>query len=185
MEFLTGLLFCCSVSFDGFTIGCSYGLRNFKSSFYTNIIIGLVSAGFTALALFCGKLLLLFVSADLGTYLGSILLFILGIYTIICGIFAKKSKENVDFSRKLNFKESLFLAVAVSIDAFSAGLGYGVSGNSSFLIPIGVGICHSVFLSTGIVLSRKAVNHFFFSKKFLSVLSGIIIIGVALSRLFL
>ena len=185
MEFLTGLLFCCSVSFDGFTIGCSYGLRNFRASFYTNIIIGLVSAFFTALALFCGKLLLLFVSPDFGTYLGFVLLFLLGVYTIICGFFAKNTKENVDFSRKINLKESFFMAVAVSIDAFSASLGYGVSGNISLLIPIGVGFCHSLFLSIGVVLSRKAVNHFIFSKKFLSFLSGIIIIGVALSRLFL
>lgn len=185
MELLTGVLFCCSVSFDGFTIGCSYGLRNFKSSFYTNIVIFLVSAAFTALALFCGKLILLFVSQDLGTYLGTGFLLLLGIYTIINGYSAKQSEECIDACRKINFKESLFMAIAVSIDAFSAGLGYGMTGHSSMMIPIGVGFFHALFLSIGIVISRKTINNFCFSKRFLSVLSGIIIIAVGLSRLFL
>lgn len=185
MELFTSLLFCCSVSFDGFTIGCSYGLRNFKTSFYTNIIIGLISAGFTALSLFCGKLILLFVSPDLGIYLGCGFLFLLGVYTVISGFKDNRSEDCYDICRKITLKESFFMAVAVSVDAFSAGLGYAVSGNTSFLIPIGVGFFHSLFLSIGIVLSRKTINHFCFSKRFLSLLSGIIIIAVALSRLFL
>lgn len=185
MEFLTGLLFCCSVSFDGFTIGCSYGLRNFRSSFYTNIIIGLISAGFTALALFCGKIILLFVPASIGTYLGAGFLFVLGLYTIFCGIFKNSGEPCHDAGRKINIKESIFLSVAVSIDAFSAGLGYAISGHSSMWLPIGVGICHSLFLSLGIIISRKTINNFCFSKRFLSILSGIIIIIVAISRLFL
>lgn len=185
LELLTGILFCCSVSFDGFTIGCSYGLRNFKSSFYTNVIMALVSAAFTALALFCGKLILLFVSPDLGTYLGTGFLLLLGIYTIASGFSAKEAKNCVQLSRKINFKESLFMAIAVSIDAFSAGIGYGVSGHSSMLIPLGVGFFHALFLSLGIVISRKTINNFCFSKRFLSLLSGIIIIAVGLSRLFL
>lgn len=185
MELLTGLLFCCSVSFDGFTIGCSYGLRNFKVNIYTNIIIALVSAGFTALALFCGRVILLFVPASTGTYIGTIFLFILGIYAIINGIFKNQSSEELDICRALNIKESFFMAVAVSIDAFSAGLGYAMTGHTSPLIPVGVGIFHSLFLTIGMGISRKAVHSLCFSEKFLSLLSGLIIIAVGLSRLFL
>jgi putative Mn2+ efflux pump MntP len=185
LEILAGILFCCSVSFDAFTIGCSYGLRNFKSSFSTNIIITVVSATFTALALFCGKLILLFVPAQTGLYLGAGFLMLLGLYTIISGLFSKKPMELNSFCRKISLKESLFMAVALSIDAFSAGIGYGISGHISIFIPIGVGLTHSIFLSLGIVISRKTISNLCFSKKILSLLSGIIIIIVGLSRLFL
>lgn len=185
MDLIEELLFCCSVSFDGFTIGCSYGMRNFRASLITNIIIGLISAGFTALALFCGRVILMFVPQSAGTYLGAGFLLALGLYTVLCGIFSRNSEQPEKHGRKMNTKESLFVSVAVSVDAFSAGLGFAMSGNPSVWIPLGVGLCHSLFLSLGIIISRKTVNNFCISKKFLTLLSGIIISAVGISRLFL
>lgn len=183
MELLTELLFCCSVSLDGFTIGCSYGIRNLRSTIFTNIIAAIICAGASALAIFFGSVFLMFIPADFCTALGIILLCILGLYTIIKGVFFQKDSSPPDFDRQMSYSESIFLSLAVSVDAFSAGLGYAMMGHTSFIIPIGVGIFHSLFISLGIGFSRRAIRHFHLSKRLLAFISGLIIIAVALSRL--
>jgi putative Mn2+ efflux pump MntP len=125
----------------------------------------------------------MFIPENFCTWLGLALLSSLGIYTIIKGLFFQKGEACPDFDRPMNFKESTVLSLAVSVDAFSAGLGYAMMGHTSYIIPIGVGIFHSIFISLGIGFSRHAIRHFNLSKKLLTILSGSIIILVALSRL--
>lgn len=183
MELLTELLFCCSVSLDGFTIGCSYGIRNLRSTIFTNIIAAFICAGASALAIFFGSVFLMFIPAEFCTWLGIILLCSLGLYTIIKGVFFQSDNVAPDFDRPMTYKESIFLSLAVSVDAFSAGLGYAMMGYTSLIIPFGVGIFHPLFITLGIGFSRHAVRQFNLSKRLLSLISGLIIIFVAISRL--
>ena len=185
MELLTELLFCCSVSLDGFTIGCSYGVRNLRSTVFTNIISALVCAGASYLAIFFGWVFLIFIPPQVCTFLGITLLCLLGFYTIISGVFLQKDSSPPNFDRPMKKSESLFLSLAVSVDAFSAGIGYAMMGHTSFIIPIGVGLFHSLFISLGIGFSRRAIRHFNLSKRLLAMISGLIILSVAFSRLIL
>lgn len=185
MELLSELLFCCSVSLDGFTIGCSYGIRNLRSTIFTNIIAAVICATASALAIFFGSFVLIFIPPEFCTYLGMALLICLGSYTVIKGLLIKKNDSVPNFERKMNLKESTVISLAVSIDAFSAGLGYAMMGHTSWLIPLGVGVFHSLFISLGIGFSRRAIRYFNLSKRLLTVVSGLIIICVALSRLFI
>lgn len=185
MELLSELLFCCSVSLDGFTIGCSYGIRNLRSTIITNIIAAVICCCASALAIFFGSFFLMFIPPEYCTYLGMALLIFLGSYTIIKGLFFEKNNAVPNSERKMNLKESTVISLVVSIDAFSAGLGYAMMGHTSLLIPIGVGIFHSLFITLGVGFSRRAIRHFHLSKRLLTVISGLIIISVALSRLFI
>ena len=185
MDILAELLFCCSVSLDGFTIGCSYGIRNLRSTVYTNVIAAVICAGASALSIFFGTFFLLHFQPDFCTWLGLVLLCGLGSYTIVKGLFFQKEGKVPDFDRKMSVRESTVLSLAVSVDAFSAGLGYTMMGHTSWLIPLGVGVFHSFFITLGITFSRVTVRHFNLSKRLLTVISGVIIIGVALSRLVL
>lgn len=184
MELLSELLFCCSVSLDGFTLGCSYGIRNLRSTIFTNIIAALICGTASALAIFFGGFFLMFFSPEFCTYLGMALLIFLGSYTVIKGLILQKHDSAPDTERKMTLKESTVISLMVSVDAFSAGLGYAMMGHTSLLIPIGVGVFHSLFISLGVGFSRRAIRHFRLSKRLLTVISGLIIIGVALSRLF-
>ncbi len=183
MNFLADALFCASVSMDAFTIGCSYGLRNFRSSLYTNVIITFVVTLFSATATLCGKIIVQFIPQCVSTYLGVGFLLILGIYTIINGII--KPQEATNCKKKISIKESFCLSFAVSIDAFSGTLAYTMSGHTAMWIPVLVGIFHSLFFSIGIVISRKTVYCFNLPQKALTTISGAIIIAVALSRIVL
>ena len=185
MELLAELLFCCSVSVDGFTIGCSYGIRNLRSTFATNILAILICSTASALAIFFGRFILMFLSPEFSTYLGMILLVFLGSYTIIKGLLIKDSDAVPTFERKMTLKESLVISLVVSVDAFSAGLGYAMMGHTNLLIPFGVGLFHSLFITLGVGFSRRAIRHFNLSKKLLTVISGGIILSVALSRLLI
>lgn len=183
MELLANILFCISVSVDGFTIGCSYGLRNFTTSLYTNIIICLISTFFSSLATLCGNFIVKHIPTQVSLYIGVIFLFILGIYTIIKGL--NNTDEITKTKEKISIKESFYLSFAVSIDAFSGTLAYVMAGNTSLLVPLGVGLFHTLFFTFGIVFSRKAVDSFHLPKKLLWVISGLIIIFVALFRCIL
>jgi len=185
LELLAELLFCCSVSLDGFTIGCSYGIRNLRSTLVTNLLATLICGTASALAIFFGKFFLMFLPPEFCTYLGMALLLFLGSYTVIKGLLMKKNDTAPDFARKMTFKESAVISLAVSIDAFSAGLGYAMMGHTSWFIPLGVGVFHSIFITLGIGFSRRAIRYFNLSKRLLTVISGLIIISVALSRLFI
>ena len=183
MELLTELLFCCSVSLDGFTLGCSYGIRNLRSTIFTNVISAIICACASLLAIFFGSVFLKFIPQEFCTWLGILLLCSLGLYTIIKGIFFQKEGKAPDFDRVMTWKESIFLSLAVSVDAFSAGLGYAMMGHSSLIIPLGVGIFHSFFITAGIAFSRRTIKYFNLSKRLLALISGLIIMSVALSRL--
>lgn len=183
LNLLTHTLFCTSVSMDGFTIGCSYGLRNFKCSFITNIIIFTVATCFSAIATFCGGVIIQFLPRNFATYAGTIFLMGLGIYTIINGFF--KKAENPQQRKKISVQESLYLSLAVSIDAFSGTLAYTLSNDVNIFIPLGVGLFHSLFFLVGIVLSRKTVYGLHLPKWLLTTFSGLLIVFVAISKLFL
>ncbi len=182
MEILSELLFSAGVSIDGFTIGCSYGVRNLRSRIFTNVISAIICGLASALAIFFGSVILRFVSAQFATYAGVLLLIFLGSYSVIKGLFFQKECEVPDFDRKINIKESIVLSLTVSVDAFSAGLGYAIMGHRSWLIPVAVGIFHSLFISLGMGFSRRIIKHFNLSKRLLTVISGLIIIILAFSR---
>ena len=184
LEIISAVLFCLSVSFDGFAIGFGYGLRRFRPTALTNIITGVISAAFTAAALCFGKLLSHFVPAWLGDMVGIGILAAFGVYSIFSGFCGKDGFDGEFAERRLTLRQSTLLSVALSVDALGAGVGYAISGNAAIWLPVGVGCAHVLFLSAGLFLSRKTAHKLNFSKRLLSVLSGIIILAVALTRIF-
>lgn len=185
MNILSELLFSASVSVDGFAIGCSYGVRNLRSRIFTNVISAVICGLASALAIFFGRVILTFMPQQYASCVGIILLLFLGSYTIISGLMSKNNSVNSSRPRKISIKESLLLALTVSVDAFSAGLGYAMMGHTSLLIPLAVAFFHPLFITLGMGFSGKIIGYFNFSKKILTVLSGSIIIFLVFCRMFI
>ena len=181
LNYLSELLFCASVSLDGFTLGCSYGIRKISATLFTVVISAIICGLSSTLAIIFGRLFLSFISEEFSSYLGATLLIFLGILTAVKG-YRFKNQKTPEFNRKITKRESVVLSLTVSIDAFSAGLGYAMLGHYSLIIPIGVGIFHSLFIYLGISFSQYISKHFKLSNQLITFISSGIFFLLAISK---
>ena len=101
--------------------------------------------------------------------------------------FNKKEPKNYDLdsSKNIDLKESIYIGIALSIDSFAGGLSYSIAGYKSLLTPVFVGILQFLFLSTGLFLGNKILLKKSLSSKFISIISGTIFIILAFSKIIL
>lgn len=182
---MSALLLAVSLSMDALGIGVSYGLRGIKTSMGAKIVICLVSVVFTAVALFFGQILLLFIPGELAKALGALMLVAIGVYIVCSGLFKKPESFDTDRSKKIETGEALYLGVALSVDSFGAGIGYAVTGTGSYLVPLLVGAVQLLFLCSGIGLGKKITMLRKIPPKAFAVFSGVLLIAIAFIRVFL
>lgn len=94
MWFLSGILLAISLSMDALGIGISYGLRKINVSYLPKFIISFISFLFTALAIFIGNIIVLFLPDYITKLIGIAMLIVLGVYIIIQAFF-KKQKDDI------------------------------------------------------------------------------------------
>lgn len=90
---------------------------------------------------------------------------------------------DMDNSSSIDITEACYIGLAISADSFAAGLGVGISGASGFTVPIMCGICQMTFLCCGIGAGKKLRNIKFIKQKYFSVISGIMLILIAILRI--
>lgn len=69
---------------------------------------------------------------------------------IVIHILKKPTSADIDQSGTINGVEALLLGIALSIDAFGAGLGAAILGFSPVMMSVTVGLMSSLFVSLGI-----------------------------------
>lgn len=90
--------------------------------------------------------------------------------------------SDLDNSKKIDWKESLYLSIALSIDSLCIGICSSVIGYSSMLFPIFVASFQLLFLSVGRLLGEKIASSSNIPENIWSVLSGILLICIGISR---
>ena len=215
MWFLSGILLAISLSMDALGIGISYGLRGVKVPNLPKIIISFISLLFTAIAIGIGNVIVLFLPDYLAKLVGSGMLAVLGAVILIQAAGKNKKTESADEktekvwnlnlkplgiiikiihapvscdvekSSSIGIKESIYMGVALSIDSFGAGISSAVSGVNDFFVPIMVGLCQFVFLSLGIFCGQKLTSFKKIDSKIFVMLSGALLIILAVVRYFL
>lgn len=97
-----------------------------------------------------------------------------------------KSPSNSDFdhSNHIDAKEALYLGSAISLDAFCAGVGCSAIGITSFLFPLFISIFHIIFLSFGSYLGEKLSLQTKIPDNIWSIVSGVLLITIGISKLF-
>lgn len=93
--------------------------------------------------------------------------------------------SNVDSAAIMGIRESLYMGVALSIDSFGAGISSAVSGINNFFVPAMVGLCQFIFLSLGIFCGQKLTSIKKAGPKIFMLLSGAILVVLAIIRYFL
>lgn len=87
-----------------------------------------------------------------------------------------------DKSSTLDLWEAAYLAFLLSIDVICSCASLAVSGNSSYIIPILVGVFQTAFLFGGNFVGKYFANVRFLSAKATMLLPGAILVCVALLR---
>lgn len=89
-----------------------------------------------------------------------------------------------DHSKHIDVLEAIYLGVALSIDSFGAGISSAVSGVNSYLVPVAAGLCQLLFLCGGDCLGRRLTLFKRVDSQVFVVISGTLLIVLAMVRYF-
>ncbi len=201
------LAFC--VSIDSLSIGLTYGLKNTKISFVSKLVLFTISIIVTSFSIFIGDSICKIFSANVSTAIGSVLLCIMGLWIIVQAVTNNKQKIKKEYhffikflgitvqiirdpsfsdfnkSNQIEGKEALYLGMALSLDSIGIGIGSSIMGLNSFLFPILVAIFQLFFLSFGSFLGKKIKNVSNIPENIWSIIAGILLIFVGISKVIL
>ena len=162
------------LAMDCFAVALSAGAAVKKIKAGNVMKIALLFGGFQAGMSFLGwSLGGFFVSyiEEYAHWTAFIILAVLGAKMIKEGFENKKEEQKDYFENKIMF----FLAIATSIDALAAGVGFSVLKIPVFIPVSAIGIASFVFTIAGVVLGKKAGDML---GKRAEILGGIILIGI-------
>ena len=215
MMILGVILLAVSLSMDSFGIGISYGIRSIKISVKAKIIMCFISIVFTSISMLLGNILTNIIPYNLSKFIGAGMLILFGLFIIFESFYKKIKVKNVnnrpkgllkkffnflgisikiirnpicgdiDKSSDIDCLEAIYLGVALSIDAFGAGIGYAVSGLNSMFIPIVTAVFQYVFLSCGWFFGKRLMIFNNIDSQVFVVISGVLLIVLSVVRLLL
>lgn len=200
MIILQSLLLTCALSADCLATGFAYGTSNIKIPFWSAMIINLICSSALAVSLFFGKLIGEIIPETVTVAVCAGILMAMGLFKIIgfflqgkaknsnnklIKLFAKPEQADGDNNKILSKKEALILSLALSLDGFAAGIGTGlvVDDYVNYAIFIGFSLVVGIFfLLAGVFIGKKIAKK---TKINLSWLSGLVLIGIALMKIFI
>lgn len=90
--------------------------------------------------------------------------------------------SDLDHSKKIDWKESIYLGFCLSIDSICIGICSSMIGYGSFLFPILVASFQLIFLSCGRILGEKLSYASHIPENIWTTLSGVLLICIGFSR---
>ena len=93
--------------------------------------------------------------------------------------------SDLDNSKKIDIKESIYLGITLSIDSFCIGIGSSILGISSILFPILVSVFQIIFLSIGRLFAIRVGQTTKIPDNTWNLVSGILLIFIGISKLFI
>jgi len=204
MDLLAVFVLALAVSLDGFVVGVTYGLKKIRIGLLPILIITFFSGIMILFSMSLGNLLANFLTVSSATRLGGGLLIAIGTYRfiaellhtkegdnnqdsptelltlkikplgVIINILKEPAKADTDYSGVISNKESIFLGIALALDAFGAGIAAAMTGYDSLLTAASVSIFNFILLTGGIYLGKKIESAVAGDK--IRLLSGLILI---------
>lgn len=206
------LLLVSALSLDAFAAAFGYGAGKIKIPFLSTVIVSLICSAFLAAALFAGKAVSGFLSDTARTAICFSMLLLIGLIKLsdsliknyirrhkpidksfkfrflslkfILNVYADPETADADSSKTLSAGEAAALAVALSLDGITAGLGVGFieTERRGYLIIIGLSLITGIAaILLGGLIGKKIAQK---TPLNLGWLGGVILIGLAISKLF-
>ncbi len=197
-----------SVCIDGFLASFAYGTSKIKIPFLSGAVITCISTLFLVIALSLGSLIktLLPDSLTLGICFG--ILFVLGVtrlfegllksflnkkasspnhieftlfdFRLILNVYADATLADIDHSKILSMKESLYLGIALSLDSLVIGIGAGLDSFNILEVTLFSLVFNALALLAGCLTGRKFAERLNVD---LSWMSGVVLIILAILKL--
>lgn len=198
-----------SLSFDAFAAGFAYGTNKTKIPMLSALIINLICSGITGLSLFVGTILKPYLPRGLTLAIAFTILFIIGMaklfdsitksiirkhnniskeingslfnFKFVLNLYANPEVADIDSSKSISSVEAALLAMSLSLDGIAVGFGAAFADINVIAVFLWSLITNVLFLLLGHFLGHKIATKVLFN---LSWLSGIVLIGLAISKFF-
>lgn len=203
------LLLAFAVSIDSFSVGFTYGLRNMKIPVKSIAIIAACSAMILMSAMMIGQILESFLTPELAEKLGGGVLILIGSWIlyqffrpdkpdsldqektifnfeieslgIVINILRKPMSADFDRSGTINGIEAIMLGLALSLDAFGAGIGAAMLGFSPGYLAVTAAAMSTLFVYSGMKLGSYFSASGWMQR--FSVIPGIVLIIIGVLKL--
>ncbi|MDX5476102.1 MAG: sporulation membrane protein YtaF [Bacillaceae bacterium] len=211
VQYISLLLLAFAVSLDSFSVGLTYGLRKMRMPLKSLAIIATCSALALLLAMFVGTVITNFLSPKVAETIGGSILVLLGMWVlyqffrsgqqkgeacvgekmilnleikslgVVINILRKPTEADFDKSGSITGLEAFFLGVALSLDAFGAGIGAALLGFSPLVMAVSVAVMSSLFVISGIRIGQLFSNISWVQK--FAFLPGVLLIVIGVIKL--
>ena len=160
-----------ATNLDNMAIGISFGLSGRRIKWTHNVILALISGGFSAVS---GALaqLLTFRHTNIAALCGTALLAAMGIYTIVNGF--QNNTIGAECHKQAAWLETFILGAILGINCIPVSFGAGLSSVPWPGLSLAVTICSFLFVAVGNHIGYYARRRY--TQKWLNVAGGILLI---------
>ncbi|EDL63641.1 sporulation membrane protein YtaF [Bacillus sp. SG-1] len=197
-----------AVSLDSFSTGLTYGLRKMGMPLKSIVIISICSAGSLLAAMSIGGAAENVLSEGAADKIGGLILIALGAFVLlqffrsgkdtsvdeekilfnfeiesiglVINILKRPMAADFDKSGTITGVEAIMLGLALSLDAFGAGIGAALLGYSPLLLAVTVMMMSIIFLSAGLKIGKSCAHMGWVQK--VSFLPGVLLIVIGVLR---
>ncbi len=184
MHWITIIFIGIAANLDNLGIGLAYGVKRVKIPILSNAVIAVMSMIVTFVAVTAGSTVIEYISPHTANLLGSLLLCVIGIFTLFSNRFSKhsiaKNPEVFDEDKNhiISMREAMTLGFVLSANCLAGGIAIGANGISAIWTVISIGTFSFITVGIGshfgVLLSKTFIG------KYSTAISGwlLIIIGV-------
>ena len=199
MQLLSVFLFSLSANIDSFTVGLTYGMKDIKVDYKSNILIAIITSMGTFVAMGIGLFTKQFIPVSMLSVIGCLILIALGLSMIFNALKNKKQvceeelkyteiliepqKADIDKSGYIDMKEAMILGFALSLNNFGLGVGASATGINIYLTTVFTFILSIVCIVFGVEFGKRYVSQTL--REYADLISGVIILFLGLYELFL
>lgn len=198
-----------ALSLDSFTAGFAYGSNKIKIPFTSVTVINVICSVILGISLFAGSMVSPYLPEWLTLSVSFLILFIIGLvklldsisksiirkysgfnkeitismfnFKFILSLYADPENADMDDSKSISLKEAAMLALSLSLDGIAVGLGVGMTNVNILAVFLWSLVTDAVFIIWGCFIGNKVAQKLPFNTSWLS---GAVLIGLAISKLF-
>lgn len=198
-----------AISLDSFVASVHYGIKKIKIPFSSVLVINLICSSLLGMSIFLGKEVQKFLPNGATSIVSFVILSLLGIYYLFEGlikfhleskknkkgeleikfadirfminIYIDETKADKDKSKVLDYKEAVYLAIALSLDSLTIGFGSGLSNMNYLSVMLFSLLGGFTSIVLGLTIGQRLSKEIKFN---ISWISGIFLIILAFLRLF-
>ena len=171
MHITAEILLGVAVNLDNMVIGISYGLSGKRIGWLHNAFLAFISGGFSAGAGVLAQLMI-FRFTKIAAVFGTILLIVMGLYTIIDGL--RHDQAVTECNKKASWLETSYLGVILGINCIPVSFGAGLSSVPWLSLSLAIAMCSFAFVAAGNYIGYSARRHY--NSKWINVISGVLLI---------